>query len=103
MLASPHEAHGTTEGFAHFFKFQFKGDGAAKTMLFAPKEGAYGTTTAIRTAAHQETAAKIATNRNALGFMQIGIAETMEHKGTPLKALTLNGVIPSTVSVEDGT
>lgn len=103
MLASPHEAHGTTEGFAHFFKFQFKGDGAAKTMLFAPKEGAYGTTTAIRTAAHQETAAKIATNRNALGFMQIGIAETMEHKGTPLKALALNGVIPSTVSVEDGT
>lgn len=103
VMVSPHESHGTTEGFAHFFKFQFKGDGASKTMLFAPKEGAYGTTTAIRTATHQETAAKIATNRNALGFMPIGTAEAMVHKGTPLKALALNGVVPSTVSVEDGT
>lgn len=103
VLVSPHEAHGTTEGFAHFFKFQFKGDGAAKTMLFAPKEGAYGSATAIRTATHQETAAKIATNRNALGFMPIGTVEAMVNKGTALKALTLNGVIPNTAAVEDGT
>ena len=103
VLVSPHEAHGTTEGFAHFFKFQFKGDGAAKTMMFAPKEGAYGTTTGIRTATHQETAAKIATNLNALGFMPIGTAEAIMHKGAPLKVLALNGVIPSTAAVEGGT
>ena len=103
VLVSSHEAHGTTEGFAHYFKMQFKGDATAKAMTYAPKDGAYGTITAIRTATHQETAAKIATNPKALGFMPIGAIQEIAKKGTPIKAISLNGIVPSAEAVTKGT
>jgi phosphate transport system substrate-binding protein len=103
VLVSLHEAHGTTDGLAHFLKLEFKGDGTAKTMAFAPKGGAYGTTTAIRTANHQETAAKLATNPGAIGFMPIGSAEAFIAKGTPIAMVGLDAVVPSTATVQDKT
>ncbi len=103
VLVSLNEQHGTTDGFAHFFGLQFKGDGEAKTMAFALKDGTYGKVTALRTATPQETAAKVATNPAGLGFASIGTIEALVAKGTPIKALTLDGKTPSTATVKDGT
>jgi phosphate transport system substrate-binding protein len=102
VLVSPHEQHGTTEGFAHHFGMQFKGDGTTKTVVFALKSAEYGQVTAIRTATHQESAAKAATNPAALVFMPIGAAEGFVAKGTPIKLLSLDGKIPTTAGVKDG-
>ena len=84
VLVSPHEAHGTTDGMAHYLKLDYKGDAAAKIVSYAPKGGAYGTATAIRTATHQETAAKVATNPNAIGFIPVGSAEAFTAKAIPI-------------------
>jgi phosphate transport system substrate-binding protein len=102
VLVSPHEQHGTTEGFAHHFGMQFKGDAATKSMTFAIKGAEYRQTTGIRSATHQETAAKAATNPATLGFMPIGAIEGFIAKGTPIKFLSLDGKMPSTASVKDG-
>lgn len=102
VLVSPHEQHGTTEGFAHHFGMQFKGDATTKTMAFAMKGAEYSQITALRSATHQETAAKAATNAAAMGFMPIGAAEGFIAKGTPIKFLSLDGKIPSTAGVKDG-
>ncbi len=103
VLVSPGEQHATTDGFAHFFGLQFKGDSEAKTMGFALKDCPYGGITALRTATAQETAAKVATNPVGLGFASIGIIEALVAKGTPIKALTLDGKTPSTATIKDGT
>jgi phosphate transport system substrate-binding protein len=45
----------------------------------------------------------IAANRNAIAFLSIGLVEDLVQKGQPLKPLALDGIVPGSGSIRDGT
>jgi phosphate transport system substrate-binding protein len=52
---------------------------------------------------NQQGIKTVAGNPHAIGYVSIGTAEYEARHGTPIKLLPLDGIVPSTASVRDGT
>ena len=105
-LISADNSHGTYEAFTKHFGLEGEQSGAAGkyTLKFRAKgsDGPFSDAVVKAVDGNKATFAAMATRKQGLGYISIGVAARIIAKGAPLKMVSLDGVAPTTEKVASG-